>query len=53
MGVLVPLLVRLSDMSVDLADDIDELDLNPVIFEIAPVRATVIDAIIVRRRPEG
>jgi acyl-CoA synthetase (NDP forming) len=53
MGVLVPLLVRLSDMSVDLADDIDELDLNPVIFEIAPARATVIDAIIVRRRPEG
>jgi acetate---CoA ligase (ADP-forming) len=53
MGVLVPLLVRLSDMSVELADDIDELDLNPVILQTAPVRATVVDAIIVRRRPEG
>jgi acetate---CoA ligase (ADP-forming) len=53
MGVLVPLLVGVSDMSVDLADDIDELDLNPVILKTAPARATVVDAIIVRRRPEG
>jgi acyl-CoA synthetase (NDP forming) len=50
---LVPLLVHLSDLAVDLADDIDELDLNPVILQTAPAHATVVDAIIVRRRPEG
>jgi acetate---CoA ligase (ADP-forming) len=53
MEVLVPLLVRLSDLAVDLADDIEELDLNPVILQTAPARATVVDAIIVRRGLEG
>jgi len=53
MEVLVPLLVRLSDLAVDLADDIEELDLNPVILQAAPALATVVDAIIVRRGLEG
>jgi len=50
---LVRLLVHLSDLAADLADDIEELDLNPVILEPGPARATVVDAIIVRRRREG
>jgi hypothetical protein len=50
---LVQLLVRLSALAVDLADDIEELDLNPVILEPAPARATVVDAIIMRRQRES
>jgi hypothetical protein len=50
---LARLLARLSELAVDLADDIEELDFNPVILEPGGARATVVDAIIVRRRLEG
>jgi acetyltransferase len=45
---LTGLLLRLSDLGVELDDDIEELDLNPVILEPATARATVVDALIVR-----
>jgi acetate---CoA ligase (ADP-forming) len=49
---LVQLLGHVSQLAAELADDIDELDLNPVILEPATGRATVVDALIVRRKPE-
>jgi acetate---CoA ligase (ADP-forming) len=50
---LARLLLRLSELAVELDDDIEELDLNPVILEPAKARATVVDALIVRRNREG
>jgi acyl-CoA synthetase (NDP forming) len=47
---LVQLLLRLSDLVVQLHGEIEELDLNPVILEPASARATVVDALIVRRK---
>ena len=47
---LVRLLLRLSELAVELDDEIEELDLNPVILEPASARATVVDALIVRRK---
>jgi acetyl-CoA synthetase len=46
---LVRLLLRLSELAMELRDDIEVLDLNPVILEPATERATVVDALIVRR----
>jgi hypothetical protein len=43
----------LSELAVELGDDIEELDLNPVILEPATATATVVDALIVRRNQEG
>jgi hypothetical protein len=47
---LVRLLLRLSELAVELDDEIEELDLNPVILEPTSARATVVDALIVRRK---
>lgn len=52
-AMLVRLLLRLSELAVELGDDIEELDLNPVILEPATATATVVDALIVRRNQEG
>jgi acetyltransferase len=49
---LVQLLLGLSELAVELEDDIEELDLNPVILQPATARATVVDALIVRRNRE-
>ena len=49
-AILVRLLLRLSELAVELDDEIEELDLNPVILEPASARATVVDALIVRRK---
>jgi acetate---CoA ligase (ADP-forming) len=46
---LVQPLLCLSQLALELEDDIAELDLNPVIVEPATGRATVVDALIVRR----
>jgi acetate---CoA ligase (ADP-forming) len=50
---LVQLLLRLSQLAAELKDDIEALDLNPVILDPATGRATVVDALIVRRNGEG
>ena len=50
---LVQLLLRLSQLAAELKDDIEALDLNPVILDPATGRATVVDALIVRRCGEG
>ena len=50
---LVQLLLRLSQLAAELKDDIEALDLNPVILDPATGRATVVDALIVRRTGEG
>ena len=50
---MVQLLLRLSDLAAELKDDIEALDLNPVILDAATGRATVVDALIVRRCGEG
>ncbi len=52
MATLVRLLMRLSDLAVELDGEIEELDLNPVILEPVSARATVVDALIVRRKRE-
>jgi acetate---CoA ligase (ADP-forming) len=49
---LVQLLRCLSQLAAELADDVEELDLNPVMLEPATGRATVVDALIVRRKQE-
>jgi succinyl-CoA synthetase beta subunit len=46
---LVGLLLRLSELAVELEDDIEELDLNPLIVDAAAAQATVVDALIVAR----
>jgi len=43
------MLLRLSQLAVELADDIAELDLNPVIVDAATMRATIVDALIIAR----
>jgi len=52
METLVRVLMRLSDLAVELDGEIEELDLNPVILEPVSARATVVDALIVRRKRE-
>ena len=49
---LVQLLGCLSQLAAELADDVEELDLNPVMLEPATGRATVVDALIVRCKQE-
>ena len=50
---LTHMLMRLSELATELEDDIEELDLNPVILEPASGQATIVDALIVRRRREA
>jgi len=49
LDMLVAMLLRLSQLAVELADDIAELDLNPVIVDAATMRATIVDALIIAR----
>ena len=47
---LVDLIVKLGQLAADHADDIAEIDLNPVIVHTEGMGATVADALIVKRR---
>jgi acyl-CoA synthetase (NDP forming) len=49
---LAELMVTLSRFAADHADLIDEIDLNPVIVHAQGQGLTVVDALIVKRRPE-
>lgn len=44
---LVPLLMRLSDLAVDLSHAVEEIDINPVILDPAAGIAVIVDALIV------
>jgi len=44
---LVPLLMRLSDLAVDLSHAVEEIDINPVILDPAAGMAVIVDALIV------
>jgi acyl-CoA synthetase (NDP forming) len=48
---LVELMVRLSHLAADFADEIAEIDLNPVIVHAAGEGLSIVDALIVRRPP--
>jgi acetyltransferase len=47
---VVPLLMQLSALAADLGDAVDEIDVNPVILDVAGGRAVIVDALIVPRR---
>jgi succinyl-CoA synthetase beta subunit len=47
-ALIVPLLVRLSQLAADIGDAIDEIDVNPVIVDPAAGKAVIVDALIVR-----
>lgn len=47
---IVPLLLKLSDLATELRDEIEEIDINPVILLPATGTATVVDALFVSRR---
>jgi acyl-CoA synthetase (NDP forming) len=49
---LAPLLVQLSTLALELADDIQAVDLNPIMLDCAANRAMVVDALIVRHKRE-
>jgi acetate---CoA ligase (ADP-forming) len=46
---LAPLLVRLSNLAVELGDDIQAVDLNPIMLDCAANKAQAVDALIIRR----
>jgi acetate---CoA ligase (ADP-forming) len=50
---LADLIVRLSHFATDHADDIDAIDLNPVIVHAQGEGVSVVDALIVRRDRRG
>ncbi|MFI4987196.1 MAG: acetate--CoA ligase family protein [Alphaproteobacteria bacterium] len=50
-SLVAPLLLRLSDLVAELEDEIEEIDLNPVILDPRSSRAVVVDALVVRRVP--
>lgn len=46
---LTPLLLQLSDLAMELGDRIEEIDINPIILDLRARKATVVDALIVKR----
>jgi hypothetical protein len=50
---LVDLMVRLSHFAADHAGDIAEIDLNPVIVHAQGKGLSIVDALIVRQRPQA
>ncbi len=48
--VVVALLLRLSDLAVDVGDAVEEIDINPVMLDAAAGTAVIVDALIVRQR---
>jgi len=47
-ALLVPLLLRLSQLATDVGNAVDEIDINPVILDPAEGRAVIVDALITR-----
>ena len=47
---LAPLLMRLSDLAIEIGGEIEEIDMNPILLNCAAKSVTVVDALIVRRR---
>jgi acetate---CoA ligase (ADP-forming) len=52
-GVAVSLLLKLSELATDLPDDVEAVDINPVILDALTGVATVVDALIIKRDEEG
>ena len=50
-ALLVPLLLRLSQLATDVGDAVEEIDINPVILDPASGRTVIVDALIARRQP--
>ncbi len=48
-SVLAPLLLRLDDLLSELGEEIEEIDLNPLILDPRTGRALAVDALVVRR----
>jgi acetate---CoA ligase (ADP-forming) len=46
---IVALLLRLSDLAVELGDEIGEIDVNPVILDTDTGKMTVVDALVLKR----
>ena len=46
-ALVLPLLLKLSDLALEIGDDIEDIDINPVILDPALDRATIVDALIV------
>lgn len=44
------LLLQLSDLAMELKDRIEEVDINPIILDLREHKATVVDALVVKRR---
>ena len=44
---VLPLLLKLSELAVEIGGDIEDIDINPVILDPASDRATIVDALIV------
>lgn len=49
---LVALMVKVSRLAAEFADEIDEIDLNPVLVHPVGYGLTVVDALVVRRAPQ-
>lgn len=49
-ALVVPLLLRLSELAVDLGGAVDEIDINPVILDPVAGKAVIVDALIVPNR---
>ena len=47
---VIPLLMRLSALAVDVGHAVEEIDVNPVILDVARASAVIVDALVVRRR---
>jgi acetate---CoA ligase (ADP-forming) len=52
-GVAASLLLKLSNFAADLPDEVEAVDINPVILDPASGTATVVDALIVKRQDQG
>ena len=49
-ALLVPLLLRLSQLATEIGDVVEEIDINPVILDPASGKAVIVDALITRRQ---
>jgi hypothetical protein len=49
-ALLVPLLLRLSQLATEIGDAVEEIDINPAILDPASGTAVIVDALITRRQ---
>lgn len=52
-GIVAPLITSLSDLCAELDEDVEEIDVNPVILDPNDDQAVAVDALIVRRSIKG